>query len=160
MTSTAYRLVRRPAVEAPVRTDDPYQRLIVEHTAGPLLVIGGPGTGKTATLVEAVAARVAEGVDPEGILVLTFGRRGALRLRDRMEARLGRAGGDGRTTTAEPMVRTFHGYAFGILRRAAVAQGEMSPRLLTGPEQDLVIRELLEDTPTPWPESLKTALRT
>jgi superfamily I DNA/RNA helicase/RecB family exonuclease len=160
MTSTAYRLVRRPAVEAPVRTDDPYQRLIVEHTAGPLLVIGGPGTGKTATLVEAVAARVAEGVDPEGILVLTFGRRGALRLRDRIEARLGRAGGDGRTTTAEPMVRTFHGYAFGILRRAAVAQGEMSPRLLTGPEQDLVIRELLEDTPTPWPESLKTALRT
>jgi len=156
MTSTAYRLVRRPAVDAPARTDDPYQRLIVEHTAGPLLVIGGPGTGKTATLVEAVAARVAEGVNPEQILVLTFGRRGALRLRDRVEARLGR----GRTTTAEPLVRTFHGYAFGILRRAAVAQGETSPRLLTGPEQDLVIRELLEDTPTPWPESLKTALRT
>src|SRR3954452_3636078 len=99
MTATlrpAYRLVRRPpSAVVPVRAD-PWQRLIVEHTAGPLLVIGGPGTGKTATLVEAVAARVVEGVDPEGILVLTFGRRGALRLRDRIEVRLGR----GRITTA------------------------------------------------------------
>jgi superfamily I DNA/RNA helicase/RecB family exonuclease len=120
-------------------------------------VIGGPGTGKTATLVEAVAARVAEGVDPERILALTFGRRGAIRLRDRIEARLG---ADGLRTTAEPMVRTFHGYAFGLLRRAAVEQGEPAPRLLTGPEQDLVIRELLAESTTPWPEELKGALGT
>jgi superfamily I DNA/RNA helicase/RecB family exonuclease len=154
----AYRLVRR-ALPAPVPIgDDPFQRLVTEHTAGPLLVVGGPGTGKTATLVESVAVRVADGVDPERILVLTFGRRGAVRLRDRIEARLGFH--DGLRTTAEPMVRTFHGYAFGLLRRAAVAQGEASPRLLTGPEQDLVIRELLADSTTPWPESLKAALHT
>ncbi|HTJ37472.1 MAG TPA: ATP-dependent DNA helicase [Dactylosporangium sp.] len=148
---------RAPAPAVPVFAD-PWQRLVVEHTAGPLLVIGGPGTGKTSTLVEAVAARVAEGGDPEGVLVLTFGRRGAVRLRDRIEARLGRAG-DVRTT-AEPMVRTFHGYAFGLLRRAAVERGEASPRLLTGPEQDLVIRELLAESAAPWPESLRSALNT
>jgi superfamily I DNA/RNA helicase/RecB family exonuclease len=154
----SYRLVRRPTPAAVPVDVDPWQRLVVEHRSGPLLVVGGPGTGKTTTLVEAVAARVAGGVDPQRILVLTFGRRGAVRLRDRIEARLGRAAG--LRTTAEPMVRTFHGYAFGLLRRAAVERGEASPRLLTGPEQDLVIRELLQDSPAPWPEALRGALGT
>ena len=120
---------------------DPLQRHVVAHTDGPLLVVGGPGTGKTTVLVEAVAARVAEGVDPERILVLTFGRRGATALRDRIEARIA---GDAGRIVHEPLVRTFHAYAFGLLRRAAAERGEPSPRLLTGPEQDLIIRELLQ----------------
>ena len=155
----AYRLVRRRATPRPALLDDPLQRHIVEHTGGPLLVVGGPGTGKTTTLVEAVAARVASGVDPERILVLTFGRRGSAALRDRIEARI--AAGDGRFLH-EPLVRTFHAYAFGLLRRAAAERGEPSPRLLTGPEQDLIIRELLavvgdEDAPDTigWPDELR-----
>ncbi len=69
----------------------------------------------------------------------------------------------------EPLVRTFPAYAFGLLRRAAALRGEPSPRLLTGPEQDLVIRELLdvvgpddEDGADPigWPAHLRPALRT
>ena len=153
---------------------------MVAHTAGPMLVVGGPGTGKTSTLVEAVAARVAEGVDPERILVLTFGRRGATDLRQRIEARIAGAGqpdGNGRAASStaarparvvrEPLVRTFTAYAFGLLRRAAAERGEPSPRLLTGPEQDLIIRELLDvvgaepgDDPAGWPEDLRPALRT
>ncbi|MFI5906692.1 ATP-dependent helicase [Dactylosporangium sp. NPDC051541] len=154
----AYRLVRRGAAKAVPVFADPWQRIVVEHTRGPLLVVGGPGTGKTSALVEAVAQRVAEGADPEKILVLTFGRRGAVRLRDRIEGRLGRS--SGLRTTAEPMVRTFHGYSFGLLRRAAVDRGESSPRLLTGPEQDLVIRELLAESTVAWPEALRSALHT
>ncbi|OEV13620.1 hypothetical protein AN220_29380, partial [Streptomyces nanshensis] len=61
---------------------------MVDHRGGPLLVLAGPGTGKTTTLVEAVAARVREGVDPERVLVLTFSRRAAVDLRDRMADRL------------------------------------------------------------------------
>ncbi|MFG1775485.1 ATP-dependent helicase [Micromonospora sp. NPDC049048] len=129
-----------------------------------MLVLGGPGTGKTATLVEAVAARVGEGVDPERILVLTFGRRGATALRQRIEARIAEGG---HRVLREPLVRTLPAYAFGLLRRAAAERGEPSPRLLTGPEQDLIIRELLDvvgeepdDDPVGWPEDLRPALRT
>jgi len=43
----------------------------------------------------------------------------------------------------EPLARTFHSYAFGLLRREAVLRGDAAPRLLAGPEQDLLIRELL-----------------
>ncbi|MDO3702392.1 ATP-dependent DNA helicase [Micromonospora sp. C28SCA-DRY-2] len=173
----AYRLVRRPdrpteelgstgrpTEELVPRRDDPVQAEVIGHTDGPMLVLGGPGTGKTSTLVEAVAARVAEGVDPERILVLTFGRRGATDLRHRIEARVARGGP---RVLREPLVRTFPAYAFGLLRRAAAERGEPSPRLLTGPEQDLIIRELLDvvgeepdDDPVGWPEDLRPALRT
>ncbi|WBB66563.1 ATP-dependent DNA helicase [Micromonospora sp. WMMD812] len=143
---------------------DAVQAEVVGHTDGPMLVVGGPGTGKTGTLVEAVAARVAEGVDPERILVLTFSRRGASSLRHRIEGRVAR---DGHRVLREPLVRTFPAYAFGLLRRAAAERGEPSPRLLTGPEQDLIIRELLDvvgeepaDDPVGWPEDLRPALRT
>ncbi|GAB7050152.1 hypothetical protein JCM9534A_52780 [Catenuloplanes indicus JCM 9534] len=137
-----YRLVRRPPVAAPALLADAAHDRVVAHTDGPLLVVGGPGTGKTTTLVEAVAARVEAGVDPERILVLTFGRRAAQSLRERIEARI--AGLDDHDVVHQPMVRTFHAYAYSLLRRAAAERGEPSPRLLTGPEQDLVIRELLE----------------
>ncbi|MCX4470136.1 PD-(D/E)XK nuclease family protein [Micromonospora sp. NBC_01655] len=144
--------------------DDPVQAEVVAHTGGPMLVVGGPGTGKTSTLVEAVSARVAEGVDPERVLVLTFGRRQATDLRRRIEARVA---GDGHRVLREPLVRTFPAYAYGLLRRAAAERGEPSPRLLTGPEQDLIIRELLDvvgeepdDDPVGWPEDLRPALRT
>ncbi|PWU49450.1 ATP-dependent DNA helicase [Micromonospora sp. S4605] len=173
----AYRLVRRPdrpteelgstgrpAEQLVPRRGDPVQAEVVGHTDGPMLVLGGPGTGKTSTLVEAVAARVAEGVDPERVLVLTFGRRGATDLRHRIEARVARAGP---RVLREPLVRTFPAYAFGLLRRAAAERGEPSPRLLTGPEQDLIIRELLDvvgeepdDDPVGWPADLRPALRT
>ncbi|GAB1694320.1 ATP-dependent helicase [Krasilnikovia sp. M28-CT-15] len=160
----AYRLVRRPIPAAAPLRHDPLQRRIAAHTSGPLLVVGGPGTGKTTTLVEAVAARVAEGVDPERILVLTFGRRASAALRDCIEARIAQVPG---RIVHEPLVRTFHAYAFGLLRRAAAERGEPSPRLLTGPEQDLIIRELLaavgdEEAPDEvrWPPALRPALPT
>ncbi|MFJ6165442.1 ATP-dependent helicase [Micromonospora orduensis] len=172
----AYRLVRRSEVPAgvgastdtaPARTGwraDPVQAEVIGHTDGPMLVLGGPGTGKTSTLVEAVAARVRESVDPERVLVLTFGRRGATALRHRIEARVAQ---DGHRVLREPLVRTFPAYAFGLLRRAAAERGEPSPRLLTGPEQDLIIRELLDvvgeepdDDPVGWPDDLRPALRT
>jgi superfamily I DNA/RNA helicase/RecB family exonuclease len=148
-----YRLVRpvRPPAVAPVL--DAAQRRVVEHAGGPLLVLAGPGTGKTATLVEAAVARVQSGVPVEHILMLTFSRRAAGEMRDRVTARLGR-------TVREPLARTLHSYAFGLLRLHAVAHGLPAPRLLAGPEQDLVIRELLAGRSELWPAELRPALAT
>src|SRR3954454_21931945 len=77
MTEPAYRLVRapRPALAAPGLDDA--QRAVVEHAGGPLLVLAGPGTGKTTTLVESVVERVARGVPVKPLLMLTFSRRAA-----------------------------------------------------------------------------------
>ncbi len=156
-SASPYRLVRTAAspVAAPVL--DPAQQEVVAHRGGPLLVLAGPGTGKTTTVVEAVVARIEAGADPEQVLVLTFGRRAAAELRGRITARLGRA-------TKEPLARTFHSYAFGILRREAAARGEPAPRLLAGPEQDLVVRDLLagdlEAGAVGWPDRLHAALGT
>ena len=140
-----------------VPTLDDAQRQVVEHRSGPLVVLAGPGTGKTTTLVEAAAARVAAGAPVESILMLTFGRRAAGELRDRLTARLGR-------TVREPLARTFHSYAFGVLRMAAVADELPAPRLLSGPEQDVVLRELvagdLERGTSNWPAELTPALST
>jgi superfamily II DNA/RNA helicase len=73
-----YRLLRQSATAAgPPRLDEA-QRAVVEHMGGPLLVLAGPGTGKTTAIVEAVVERIAvRGIDPERVLVLTFSRKAA-----------------------------------------------------------------------------------
>ncbi|MGH3270825.1 MAG: ATP-dependent helicase, partial [Trebonia sp.] len=139
------------------RLDDAQQR-VVDHQGGPLLVLAGPGTGKTTTIVEAVAERIERrGADPERILVLTFSRKAAAELRDRITARLGR-------TTSEPLALTFHSYAYALVRREFVLAGDQSPRLLSAPEQLLEIRRLLRgeaaDGALNWPERLRPALGT
>ncbi|WP_157859170.1 ATP-dependent helicase, partial [Streptomyces pathocidini] len=159
----AYRLVRTPPgpVDPPVL--DARQRAVVEHSGGPLLVLAGPGTGKSTTLVEAVAERVSKGTDPERILVLTFSRKAAVELRDRMAARLG-AG------TYGPQATTFHSYCYALVRAHQDAEFFADPlRLLSGPEQDLVVRELLAGQAelaregrggVPWPDELRACLTT
>lgn len=62
------------------------QRLAVQHGRGPLLVVAGAGTGKTATLAHRVAHLIAQGTDPGRILLLTFTRRAAAEMLRRVEA--------------------------------------------------------------------------
>ena len=159
MPPASYRLVRRagPVRAAPPVLDE-RQRRVVEHEGGPLLVLAGPGTGKTTTIVEAVVDRIERrGVDPQRVLVLTFSRKAAEELRDRITGRL-------RRTTRSPLALTFHGYAYALLHRDAVANGEEPPRLLSSPEQLLEVRRLLEgefaDGAAEWPERLRPALTT
>ncbi|WP_405744359.1 ATP-dependent helicase [Streptomyces sp. NBC_01525] len=141
---------------------DAAQRAVVQHRDGPLLVLAGPGTGKTTTLVESVAARVRRGTDPERILVLTFSRKAAVALRDRLAARLG--------TTALPQATTFHSFCYALVRAHQDADLFADPlRLLSGPEQDLVVRELLAGQAdlaaagrarVTWPDELRACLTT
>ncbi len=153
---TAYRLAP-PASPAAAPQLDEHQQRVVDHPGGPLLVLAGPGTGKTTTLVEAVVDRVERrGVAPSSVLALTFSRKAAEQLRDRVTARLGR-------TTATTMSATFHSFAYGLVRRYAPTELYAAPlRLLSAPEADVVLRELLADTPESvvWPPALERALRT
>ncbi|WP_330264573.1 UvrD-helicase domain-containing protein [Streptomyces griseorubiginosus] len=158
----AYRLVRTP----PARVDPPLldaaQRAVVEHRSGPLLVLAGPGTGKTTTLVESVASRIARGGDPARVLVLTFSRKAAVELRDRMALRIGAA--------RAPQATTFHSFCYALVRAHQDSDLFVEPlRLLSGPEQDVAVRELLAGQPdlerlglahVRWPDELRACLTT
>lgn len=135
---------------------------MVDHETGPLLVLAGPGTGKTTTLVESVAARIARGGDPARILVLTFSRKAAVELRDRMALRIGAA--------RAPRATTFHSFCYALVRAHQDSELFVEPlRLLSGPEQDVAVRELLAGQPdlerlglahVRWPDELRACLTT
>ncbi|WP_019608163.1 UvrD-helicase domain-containing protein [Nocardiopsis sp. CNS-639] len=150
--------MRRAHQVQPPPVLDENQRRVVEHEGGPLLVLAGPGTGKTTTIVESVVDRIDHrGTDPSRVLVLTFSRKAAQELRERITARL-------RRTTREPLALTFHSYAYALIRREFQRMGDLPPRLLSGPEQLMEVRELLRgealDGAADWPERLRPALET
>ncbi|CAN1560078.1 UvrD Superfamily I DNA and RNA helicases [Mycobacteriaceae bacterium] len=126
-------------------------------------VVGGPGTGKSTRLIDAAVAHIAGGGDPESVLLLTSARL-AVSTRGAITARLLNAGSGGLAVVREPLVRSVHSYAFGVLRNAAARAGDPPPRLVTGAEQDAVIRELLagdlDDGARGWPRELRPALTT
>lgn len=123
---------------------------------GHLLVLGAPGTGKTTVVVETALAAVASGVAAGQVLVLTATRRAAADLRDRLAARL---------TGERPTVRTPAALAFAVLRTQAAQQGRPVPTLVSGPEQDLALAELLaghlagEGRDPGWPEHIDATTR-
>ncbi|MDP9443727.1 MAG: ATP-dependent helicase, partial [Actinomycetota bacterium] len=158
-TTVRYRLVRRPRDPVAAPDLDESQRAVLQHAGGPLLVLAGPGTGKTTTLVEAVVDRVERrGLAPHQVLVLTFSRKAAEELRDRITGRLAR-------TVATPLSSTFHSFCYALVRRFQPPEAFARPlQLLSAPEQDLRIRELLagsrDSGHVRWPPALDAALRT
>jgi len=157
--SPVYRLVYAPPPPTVPPVLDAGQRAVVEHRGGPLLVLAGPGTGKTTTLVEAVAHRVAAGTDPARILALTFSRRAAAELRDRIGGRLGR-------TTLTPTASTFHAFCHALLT-GPDRPGDGRPlRMLCGAEQQVAVGELLAGTVSDpltrisWPDQIAAAVGT
>ncbi|MDP9486076.1 MAG: ATP-dependent helicase, partial [Actinomycetota bacterium] len=121
------------------------QRQAVEHAGGPLLVLAGPGTGKTGVLVARIAHLVGErGVSSERVLALTFSRRAADEMRARVTDRLPEAGG--------VEVRTFHSFALSLVRRHAGALGLPSaPEIVPTNEQWALVSDVLaREDPEAW----------
>ncbi|MGA9715679.1 MAG: ATP-dependent helicase, partial [Aeromicrobium sp.] len=149
--------VRRPAdplAAAPVL--DERQQSVVDHAGGPLLVLAGPGTGKTTTLVETVVERIEHrGFAPDEILVLTFSRKAAEELRGRIARRLS-------TAASSTPTMTFHSFCYGVVREFSAHELYATPlQLMSAPEQQAVIAELVAGRPVEaWPERLHPALRT
>jgi uncharacterized protein (TIGR00375 family) len=93
------------------------QEAAIAHGEGPLLIVAGPGTGKTRTLVERIARLVRTGIAvPAEITAITFTRKAATELRERLAKLLG-ARGEGVS------VQTFHALGLDLLRAHAAAVG-------------------------------------
>ncbi|MBV8170514.1 MAG: ATP-dependent helicase [Candidatus Eremiobacteraeota bacterium] len=91
------------------------QRAVIEHRGSHLLVLAGPGTGKTETLARRFASlAVDDGVDPSAILVLTFSRRAAEQMLERVVLRLRERTGK-ELAVSELFVRTFHSFCARLL---------------------------------------------
>ncbi len=141
---------------APVITLSSQQSSVVAHRNSPIIALGAPGTGKTTVLIHSALARINEGQEPDSILLITFGRESASDLRDAIALQTS-------ATMYEPLARTFHSLAFSILKMKSHAD-DPDPILLSGPEQESFIRNLLEgdiaDGYRQWPEDLHLALST
>jgi DNA helicase-2/ATP-dependent DNA helicase PcrA len=107
----------------------------VRHVFGPLLVLAPVGTGKTTVIARRTAHAIEAGIDPSGILCLSFTNRAAREMKDRIVARLGRQ-------AADVHVSTFHGLCAHVLRHEADALG-LAPDYTICDEEDA--KELLED---------------
>ncbi|MEU9739994.1 UvrD-helicase domain-containing protein [Micromonospora chersina] len=96
---------------------DAMQRVAASAPGGPLLIVAGPGTGKTRTLTHRIAYLCAElNVFPEQCLAITFTRRAAEELRHRLDGLLG-------PVAEDVTVGTFHSLGLTILRENAQAAG-------------------------------------
>ena len=127
------------------------------------LLTGIPGTGKTHHLTQRALRYLADGNDPARLLILAPTRTAATRMRDTIAA------SSDRSLSVAP-TRAWAAYAFDLLKRAQtrglLTGVEGNLKLLSGPEQDVIIGELLANhaqgiAPGPaWPDSLREALPT
>ncbi|MGC0249602.1 PD-(D/E)XK nuclease family protein [Pseudactinotalea sp. Z1748] len=142
----------RAAVGSGVPSLDVSQRRVARAVAdgGRHVVHGAPGSGKTHL---AVALTVTAALAGERPILLVPTRTGAADLRTEVTRRIGR-------TLDQAVVRTPAALAFAILRLRASHLGEPAPTLISGPEQDQVLAELLaghaqgEGRPATWPEGV------
>ncbi|KEO84453.1 ATP-dependent helicase [Tumebacillus flagellatus] len=118
---------------------NPEQREAVRHTAGPLVVFAGPGSGKTTVLTcrAAYMMQVAR-IPANQLLIVTFTRAAA----EEMQERLGRLPGIGESVARAAEIGTFHSV---FLRMLLQQNGGRMPQLLEDAEQRQIIRNLLRE---------------
>ena len=129
---------------------DDAQRAAVSSAAMPLVVLAPAGSGKTRVLTRRIAYRVATGdADPRHVLAITFTRKAAGELGDRL-ARLG--------LRNDPTTGTFHAVAWGALRTRWADQRRTAPTLLDRKAE--VLRELAPKVPGKDKRSVAAGLAT
>jgi len=92
------------------------QRQAVLHGEGPLLLLAGPGSGKTFTITNRILYLLEQGIRPETILVITFTKEAALSMQSRFREMLGA----GRPAFCPVNFGTFHSIFFHILKESHV----------------------------------------
>jgi DNA helicase-2/ATP-dependent DNA helicase PcrA len=114
------------------------QRLAVEHSEGPLLILAGAGTGKTRVLTYRLAHLIEKKlVKPHQILAVTFARKAALEMATRLEKLLSQP-----SRIREIPIGTFHSLSGSLLRESTKATIELE--LLSEARQQDLIKEILQ----------------
>jgi len=141
-------------MNADLRVDPVDWELRVLPVAGPQLIVGGPGTGKTEFLVRRATELIERG-HAERLLVLSFSRRGANDLDTRI-----RAATTGQTRAVD--VSTYHSFAARLVEAHASDRGwSRPPDVLPGPDQKQIVAELLTtEDPRHWSPAYRSLLDT
>ncbi|WP_257203255.1 ATP-dependent DNA helicase [Corynebacterium cystitidis] len=117
-------------------------------------VTGEAGSGVSSFLIDTAMEAIRRTGDPDGVLVVAPSKESGARLRRELSERVAQSG----FVANEPLVRSVHSLAFAIVRQ----RSEEPIRLISGAEQDAVIRQLLEGNAEygtgTWPEELRPAL--
>jgi DNA helicase-2/ATP-dependent DNA helicase PcrA len=121
--------------ETPFNQLNDHQRRAVEHPAGRLLIVAGPGTGKTRTLTMRIAhLMITKDVSADNILAVTFTRKAAREMQQRLHTILGDA-------RKQPLVATFHSLCFKILN---TLKTEGTEAIVDEDERKVLIREAIK----------------
>ena len=114
---------------------NPSQLRAITHLSGPMMVLAGPGSGKTSVIVERTAYMINEGKIPaSSILVVTFSRAAATEMKERFLKFVGQ-------NRSEVTFGTFHGIFYGILKAAYHLS---AANILSEEEKFSILREMTE----------------
>ena len=109
------------------------QEKAVRHFKGPMMLLAGPGSGKTAVITGRTCRLVEQGVPAGAILVVTFTKAAAREMKERYLKRMNRP-------STQVTFGTFHGVFYGILRNAYRLSGE---NILSEEQKQRLLKELV-----------------
>jgi len=115
------------------------QQKAVEHSGSPLIIVAGPGTGKTRTLTQRLATMVEKGrAQPKEILAITFTNKAAREMQSRLNSLIG-------DQASAMSIQTFHAFGLQFLRDREYFYNRDSDFAIIDPVQDYAFREQLAD---------------
>ena len=126
--------INKSVIDNPVMKRNPSQKRAIAHLSGPMMVLAGPGSGKTSVIVERTAHMIQEGKIPaSSVLVVTFSRAAAVEMKERFLKFTG-------VQRTGVTFGTFHGVFYGILKQAYGLNGG---NILSEEEKYAILRELV-----------------